>query len=64
MNINSKGLTYEEIAQIMGVTPQAVMQIERRALAKCRKAFKKIGVNVEDVAEIRAPEGDTLEKTL
>jgi transcriptional regulator len=63
-SINRRGWTHAEIAELLGVTPQAVMQIEKRDLAKCRKAFKRLGVSTEDVTEIRTPEVDTVEKNV
>ena len=30
------GVTCEDVAQVLGVTPQRVQQLEQRALAKCR----------------------------
>jgi DNA-directed RNA polymerase sigma subunit (sigma70/sigma32) len=35
------GLSVVEVARVLGVTRQTVAAIEARALAKCRKAFRR-----------------------
>lgn len=45
MEINNHPLvSYQLIAQALGISPVRVRQIEQRALRKLRKAFKKQGV--------------------
>lgn len=53
--LTKHGLTYEEIGALLGVTPGTVQRIERRALAKCRRALAKQGVTTEDLQRHPAP---------
>ena len=42
--------TYEEIGSILGISHQAVWEIERRALHKAENLFKLLGYNsIEEV---------------
>lgn len=42
--------TYEQIASVLGITHQAVWEIERRALKKLAYNFKLLGYNsLEDI---------------
>ncbi len=43
--INQRGrFTHQEIGKLMGLSPARVRQIEQRALAKLREAFRKLGL--------------------
>ena len=41
---NHFGLSYERCAEILGISPVRVRQIEQCALVKLRKAFERAGV--------------------
>ena len=40
------GMTHPQIAEILGVSPQRVQQIERRALAKLRKQLEPLSERI------------------
>lgn len=42
--------THEEIAEFCGVSDTAILEIERRALRKLRKAAAARGLSIEDLA--------------
>lgn len=42
-------MTFMEVGRAVGVTHQAVIGIEKRALAKCRKWCAERGLRVEDL---------------
>ncbi len=37
-------MTYQQIADALGITKMAVLQIERKALKKMRKRLRKLGI--------------------
>ena len=45
--------TFREIAQQLGVTPQAVQQLQRSALKKCYAWCRERGLRLEDLITIR-----------
>ena len=45
------GATYKEIANDLGISHQAVHEIERRALAKVAKLLKLYDLKKEDILE-------------
>ena len=44
----SNGMTQQEIADILGVTRNAVQQMERNIIRKIQRAFEKRGIKKED----------------
>lgn len=44
----SDGMTQQEIADILGVTRNAVQQMERNIIRKIQRAFEKRGIKKED----------------
>ena len=53
-------MTLEEIAAEMGVTREAVRKIEKRALAKVRKAFEARGLGPTELDEDHSHQGPGL----
>ena len=47
----SYGLTYQQIADQLGLTPQAVQAAEIRALRKLRDECARRGLRLEDLTE-------------
>lgn len=43
-------MTYQQIAQVLGVSHQAVWEIEKRAINKIRKQLQAKGVTLEEMA--------------
>lgn len=41
-------MTQEEVAQVLGVTRNAVQQVEKKAIEKFKKELKKRGLKKED----------------
>ena len=50
------GASYQEIGAELGVTVQAVQQIERRALRKLRIALESVGFDPDDYMRESEPE--------
>jgi DNA-directed RNA polymerase sigma subunit (sigma70/sigma32) len=62
MSAKSHGLTYEQIALLLNVSPVRVRQIEQRAFEKIRSELKiRYGITAADIRAITAPESDTPE---
>jgi len=53
--------TLEEVAEALGISRQRVLQIERTALRKLRKAFLRRGITPDDLADLRHHTTDTKE---
>lgn len=52
LRLAAGGMTHAEIAQRLGISPERVRQLERRALSKCRRKFSAMGFNLgEEVAD-------------
>lgn len=52
LRLTAGGMTHAEIGEVLGVSRERVKQLERRALAKCRRKFAAIGFQlVEEVAD-------------
>ena len=45
--LNVHAMTYEEIAKLMGITKQRVMQIEAEALKKLRHRLKQVATELK-----------------
>lgn len=41
-------MTYQEIADVLGISPQMVRRIEQRALQKAREILERRGFTLED----------------
>jgi hypothetical protein len=52
------GMTRAEVAEVLGVSPKRVEQIELRALAKCRKKFAAMGIKFRDCLPETTDTGD------
>ena len=53
-------MSYDQIAEILGVSTQRVRQIEKRALEKLRRALVKQGITADDAKAIPS-RGQTFE---
>lgn len=47
----AEGATYQEIANDLGISHQAVWEIEKRALAKVKKLLELYDITTEDLTQ-------------